>query len=200
MRLPDAALSQRHVSEIFFTERSRFLLSWDEGPVLGSVQDDGALHIDVPMDAKRAPTDTRIGLDGDAVLYVESREVLVTVHLNDTDVVVVESGRGGRRIDGLISLAVHVRLLECCHQAVTVPQRPRPQNQLTGDLYILTQRCHRIGLTRGSSNSSASSHRKRSAAPPALGRCGSHDPGGASAVLPGVALSRGSSGACEAEL
>ncbi|MEU2539354.1 alpha/beta hydrolase family protein [Streptomyces iakyrus] len=96
MRLPDAALSQRHVSEIFFTERSRFLLSWDEGPVLGSVQDDGALHIDVPMDAKRAPTDTRIGLDGDAVLYVESREVLVTVHLNDTDVVVVESGLSGR--------------------------------------------------------------------------------------------------------
>ncbi|MEU4049723.1 prolyl oligopeptidase family serine peptidase [Streptomyces olivaceus] len=96
MPRPDAARSRRHLSETFFTERSRFLLSWDEGPVLGSVQDDGALHIDVPVDAKHASTDTRIGLDGDAVLYVESREQLVTVHMNDAEVVVVASGLSGR--------------------------------------------------------------------------------------------------------
>ncbi|MFC8568914.1 alpha/beta hydrolase family protein [Streptomyces sp. NPDC057245] len=96
MRPPDAAPSQRHVSELFLTERSRFLLSWDEGPVLGSVQDDGALHIDVPVRAKRALDGRRIELDGDAVLFVEERGLLVTVHLNDTDAVVVESGLDGR--------------------------------------------------------------------------------------------------------
>ncbi|KUN87780.1 hypothetical protein AQJ66_09115 [Streptomyces bungoensis] len=37
-------------------------------------------------------------------------------------------------------------------------------------------RSHRAVLTRGSSKSSASSQRKRSAAPPALGRCGSQEP------------------------
>ncbi|CAL9549912.1 alpha/beta hydrolase family protein [Streptomyces sp. enrichment culture] len=96
MRPPDAVPSQRHVSGLFFTERGRFLLSWDEGPVLGSVQDDGALHIGVPVRAKRAPEDERrIELDGDAVLFVEARELFVTVHLNDTAVVVVESGLDG---------------------------------------------------------------------------------------------------------
>ncbi|MEV8594538.1 prolyl oligopeptidase family serine peptidase [Streptomyces sp. NPDC052012] len=92
---PDVSLPQRPVPRTFFTERGRFLLTWDGGPVLGEVQDDGALHLDVPADATRVPAGARIGLDGDAVLFVEAREVLVTVQLDGTRAVVVESALGG---------------------------------------------------------------------------------------------------------
>ncbi len=94
MRLPDA-VPQRDVAQVFFTERGRFFLSWDTGPVLGSVQEDGTLHIERPVGAEGAPAHARIPLDGDAVLFVEAREAFVAVHMNDTGVAVVETGLRG---------------------------------------------------------------------------------------------------------
>src|SRR5690606_22280131 len=97
MRLDDAVLPEHHLCRTFLRERERFLLSWDGGPVLGAVGDDGMLHIAAPADARRVPGGARVGLDGDAVLYVEEREVFVAVHLpaGGTEVVVVEHGLDG---------------------------------------------------------------------------------------------------------
>ncbi|MBM7088735.1 prolyl oligopeptidase family serine peptidase [Streptomyces sp. S12] len=97
MRLADAVLPEHHLCRTFFRERERFLLSWDGGPVLGAVGDDGRLHIGAPADARRVPGGARVGLDGDAVLYVEEREVFAAVHLDadGTEVVVVEHGLDG---------------------------------------------------------------------------------------------------------
>ncbi|WP_406270253.1 prolyl oligopeptidase family serine peptidase [Streptomyces sp. NBC_00191] len=88
-----------HLAEVFFEERSRHLLSWDSGPVLGEIREDGALHIKVPPAASEGGRTgpIRVGLDGDAVLFIESREVFASFYLDGADLTVVETGLNGER-------------------------------------------------------------------------------------------------------
>ncbi|MGR8007496.1 alpha/beta hydrolase family protein [Streptomyces hypolithicus] len=85
--------------EIFFEERSRHLLSWHNGPVLGDIHEDGTLHIDAPSQTSQSGRSgaLRVELDGDALLFIESREVLASFHLDGPDLTVLETGLTGDR-------------------------------------------------------------------------------------------------------
>ncbi|MET8499281.1 alpha/beta hydrolase family protein [Streptomyces microflavus] len=104
--------SQLSLPEAFFAERGRFLLSWQAGPVLGSIEGGSTLCVRAP-DAQEstvgAQPSVRIELDGDGVLFAEAREAFASVHLDDTAVVVVETDLSGRseQWQAVLPLAEH---------------------------------------------------------------------------------------------
>ncbi|MFJ6759107.1 prolyl oligopeptidase family serine peptidase [Streptomyces sp. NPDC091273] len=84
--------------ETFFTERQRHLLSWGDRPVLGEVGEDGTFRIgdQDAVSGKSGAGVVSMALDGDAILYAESREVFTSVTLDGGPrLAVVETGLDG---------------------------------------------------------------------------------------------------------
>ncbi|MEV8321295.1 prolyl oligopeptidase family serine peptidase [Streptomyces sp. NPDC059900] len=81
--------------EAVFSERQKHLLTWQQGPVLAHMQEDGTLRIGPVQQKEGASAELDLTVDGDAILYTQSTESFTCFRLHEHRLEVTEHSLDG---------------------------------------------------------------------------------------------------------